>query len=80
MYKIRPFAKIHDIIFIFSKVTQAETMKSSSILALSVALFSGPSLSQGYTNQSEVPLYGQSPPVYPSRKFIDGRPCRISMC
>lgn len=23
---------------------------------------------QGYTNKSEVPLYGQSPPVYPSRK------------
>jgi hypothetical protein len=23
----------------------------------------------GYTNESEVPLYGQSPPVYPTRKF-----------
>ncbi|KAJ4363719.1 hypothetical protein N0V95_001035 [Ascochyta clinopodiicola] len=41
-------------------------MKSSDLIALSIALFSNPSLSQGYTNQSEVPLYGQSPPIYPS--------------
>lgn len=25
---------------------------------------------QGYTNESEVPLYGLSPPVYPSRKLL----------
>ncbi|KAJ4992147.1 glycosyl hydrolase family 3 N terminal domain-containing protein [Stagonosporopsis vannaccii] len=41
-------------------------MKSSHLIALSIALFSGSGLSQGYTNESEVPLYGQSPPVYPS--------------
>ncbi|KAH6638223.1 beta-glucosidase-like protein [Boeremia exigua] len=41
-------------------------MKSSHLLALSIALFSRSSLSQGYTNESEVPLYGQSPPIYPS--------------
>ena len=25
---------------------------------------------QGYTNESEVPYYGLSPPVYPTRKLI----------
>lgn len=43
-------------------------MKSSDLIALSIALFSGPAFAQGYTNQSEVPFYGQSPPVYPSRE------------
>jgi hypothetical protein len=45
-------------------------MRYSSALAVSVALFSSPSVSQGYTNQSEVPLYGLSPPVYPTREFL----------
>lgn len=44
-------------------------MRYSSALAVSVALLPNPVVSQGYTNQSEVPLYGQSPPVYPSRKL-----------
>jgi beta-glucosidase len=42
-------------------------MKSSSLIALSIALYADQSLSQGYTNESEVPLYGLSPPVYPTR-------------
>jgi len=41
-------------------------MKSSSLIALSIALYADQSLSQGYTNESEVPLYGLSPPVYPT--------------
>lgn len=45
-------------------------MKSSNVIALSIALFSGSSLCQGYTNESEVPLYGLSPPVYPSRSLL----------
>jgi beta-glucosidase len=44
-------------------------MKYSSALAVSIALFADISAAQGYTNQSEVPLYGQSPPVYPTREF-----------
>ncbi|KAH7085322.1 beta-glucosidase-like protein [Paraphoma chrysanthemicola] len=41
-------------------------MKAFDILALSLALFPSFTLSQGFTNESEVPLYGLSPPVYPS--------------
>ncbi|KAF2125849.1 glycoside hydrolase family 3 protein [Dothidotthia symphoricarpi CBS 119687] len=41
-------------------------MKSSSLLTLCVALFPSLAFSQGYTNESEVHLYGLSPPVYPS--------------
>lgn len=44
-------------------------MRYSSALAVSVALLPNPVISQGYTNKSEVPLYGQSPPVYPSREL-----------
>jgi beta-glucosidase len=45
-------------------------MKYSSTLTVGVALFPGLTSSQGYTNQSEVPLYGLSPPVYPTRKHL----------
>lgn len=45
-------------------------MRSSSLLALSIALFPSHAFSQGYTNESEVHLYGQSPPVYPSRMCL----------
>ncbi|KAH8727042.1 beta-glucosidase-like protein [Phaeosphaeriaceae sp. PMI808] len=41
-------------------------MKYSGALVASVALFASPSVSQGYTNESEVHLYGLSPPVYPT--------------
>lgn len=44
-------------------------MKTSSLIALSIALYADQSLSQGYTNESEVPLYGLSPPVYPTRRM-----------
>jgi hypothetical protein len=44
-------------------------MKYFDALALSLALFPYVAFSQGYTNESEVHLYGLSPPVYPSRKF-----------
>ena len=44
-------------------------MRSCNLLALGIALFTDPSFAQGYTNESEVPLYGQSPPVYPTRKL-----------
>jgi beta-glucosidase len=44
-------------------------MKSCDLVALSIVLFSGPAFAQGYTNESEVSLYGQSPPVYPSREL-----------
>jgi beta-glucosidase len=44
-------------------------MKYFDALALSLALFPNVAFSQGYTNESEVPLYGLSPPVYPSREF-----------
>jgi beta-glucosidase len=43
-------------------------MKYFDALALSLALFPNVAFSQGYTNESEVHLYGLSPPVYPSRK------------
>lgn len=43
------------------------TMRLSTDFAL-LAL-SSVCLGQGYTNESEVPFYGQSPPVYPSRKY-----------
>jgi beta-glucosidase len=42
-------------------------MKYFDALALSLALFPNVAFSQGYTNESEVSLYGLSPPVYPSR-------------
>jgi hypothetical protein len=45
-------------------------MRYSSALAVSVTLLPNSVVSQGYTNQSEVPLYGLSPPVYPSRKHF----------
>ncbi|KAH7355787.1 beta-glucosidase-like protein [Pyrenochaeta sp. MPI-SDFR-AT-0127] len=41
-------------------------MKTFSLLTLGVSLFPAISVSQGYTNESEVHLYGLSPPVYPS--------------
>ncbi|XP_014560429.1 glycoside hydrolase family 3 protein [Bipolaris victoriae FI3] len=41
-------------------------MRFADALALAIALFPGLSVAQGYTNESEVPLYGLSPPVYPS--------------
>ncbi|KAK3628359.1 hypothetical protein LTR56_018627 [Elasticomyces elasticus] len=45
------------------------TLRSCSIAALSfVALAWG----QGYTNESEVPHYGQSPPVYPTPEGTGG--------
>lgn len=49
-------------------------MKYPSALALGIALFPGLSVSQGYTNESEVPLYGLSPPVYPTREYAHMRP------
>lgn len=45
-------------------------MRFADALALAIALFPGLSVAQGYTNESEVPLYGLSPPVYPSREYI----------
>ncbi|KAF2855945.1 glycoside hydrolase family 3 protein [Plenodomus tracheiphilus IPT5] len=39
---------------------------SSSFLAALAALTPAPAVSQGYTNESQVPLYGLSPPIYPS--------------
>jgi hypothetical protein len=44
-------------------------MKTLNVVALSVAFLPTLAVSQGYTNDSEVTLYGLSPPVYPSRKF-----------
>ncbi|KAG9190353.1 beta-glucosidase [Alternaria panax] len=41
-------------------------MRYSSAVAVSFALLPNLAVSQGYTNESEVPLYGLSPPVYPS--------------
>ncbi|KAF1961768.1 glycoside hydrolase [Byssothecium circinans] len=41
-------------------------MRLSIDLALAALLGARSCLGQGYTNESEVPLYGQSPPVYPS--------------
>ncbi|KAI8941426.1 hypothetical protein NX059_002648 [Plenodomus lindquistii] len=38
----------------------------SSFLAVLAAVAPTPAASQGYTNKSEVPLYGSSPPIYPS--------------
>jgi hypothetical protein len=46
-------------------------MRYSGVLAVSIALLPSLSLSQGYTNESEVPLYGLSPPVYPTREYHD---------
>jgi beta-glucosidase len=46
-------------------------MRYSSAVAASFALLPNLVVSQGYTNESEVPLYGLSPPVYPSRKCFD---------
>jgi hypothetical protein len=48
-------------------------MRYSSAVAVSVALLPNLAVSQGYTNESEVPLYGLSPPVYPTRKCCDQR-------
>ena len=44
-------------------------MRYLDSLALGLALFPGVSVAQGYTNESEVPLYGLSPPVYPTREY-----------
>lgn len=45
-------------------------MKSLTTALCALAGQSTLVLGQGYTDESEVPLYGLSPPVYPSRKFI----------
>jgi hypothetical protein len=44
-------------------------MKFCCSVVVSCALLLGLPAAQGYTNQSEIPLYGLSPPVYPSRTF-----------
>ncbi|PSN64107.1 beta-glucosidase-related glycosidase [Corynespora cassiicola Philippines] len=41
-------------------------MRFSLELQLASLLSAGLCTAQGYTNESEVPLYGQSPPIYPS--------------
>lgn len=48
-------------------------MKHSGALALALTVFPEITFSQGYTNQTEVPLYGLSPPVYPSRTSLSLR-------
>ena len=47
--------------------TEAEMKLSSSILVAASVL--APSSLAAYTNESEVPYYGLSPPVYPTRKL-----------
>ncbi|KAI4667384.1 uncharacterized protein J4E79_002070 [Alternaria viburni] len=41
-------------------------MRYSSAVTVSFALLPNLAVSQGYTNESEVPFYGLSPPVYPT--------------
>lgn len=53
---------------LFEQYQPFHTMKVLSS-ALSAAILQGTlGAAQGYTDESEVPYYGLSPPVYPSRK------------
>jgi hypothetical protein len=49
-------------------------MKTSLLLPTAVLLLERV-IASGYTNVSEVPYYGLSPPVYPTRKLMLVQTC-----
>lgn len=58
---------------LFEQYQPFHTMKVLSS-ALSAAILQGTlGAAQGYTDESEVPYYGLSPPVYPSRKSTENQ-------